>query len=803
MVLGIWLSVGLLVWRDRADSLRATGLLTESLTRVVSERVDGALHGVDLVLQEVTARHLGQGGRDRAALTSFMRTRSVAFFELRNLYIIDADGIVRTSTLDSLLGVDLSRRPYFQDMKAGNGRDRMVVTGPIPSAATGRIGVLAARPIIGRLGTFEGVVVAVLNPGFFNESLSGVMSPDVDRSVIANAAGDVLARLPEMEFDAGKSIRSGPLFTQHLPKSRSGTFIAESTFDGKPRLASYQALDRYPVVVSIGVTVEAALRRWTFSAIVVSVGGVMFTLLVLVIAVLLDRRNRAERRASAALAASEERYRLLVEGQKDIIHRYLPDTTLVAFNKAYAAFFDTDGDALIGKKWLDFVPKEEHAEITEALASMTAKSPTREDRRRVLRPGKPDCWIEWRTTAQFDGQGNLAGYQTIGRDVTDAFLAQQATAEREELYSQIFHRNPAVKLLVDPTTGLIVDANESAAMFYGYPVDTLKGMRITEINTLSPDQVKVEMEAVARQERLFLRFKHRLASGTIRDVEVYSSPFHVGGRAYLSSIVVDVTERNRFEAELASKSQELVRSNADLEQFAYVASHDLRQPLRMVASYVTLLSRSLAGSLTADQEDFIGFAVAGVKRMDALILGVLDYSRVGRGNESREMVDLGEAATDAAANLGLDQPDGEARIEIHGPLPAIMGVKVELVRLFQNLLGNAVKYRHPDRPPRLSVGCRRDGGDWVVWVQDNGIGIDPQYFDRIFMMFQRLHGETEYEGTGIGLSICQKIVRTHGGRLWVESVEGGGEGGGEGSRFLMAFPAVDGVPGLRELVDFS
>ena len=255
-----------------------------------------------------------------------------------------------------------------------------------------------------------------------------------------------------------------------------------------------------------------------------------------------------------------------------------------------------------------------------------------------------------------------------------------------------------------------------------------------------------------------------------------------GGRSYLSSIVVDVTERNRFEAELAAKTVELERSNADLEQFAYVASHDLRQPLRMVASYVTLLKRSLAGKLSRDEEEFMGFAVDGAKHMEALILGLLEYSRAGRGQDARRPVDLNQVVATAATNLGISaNPDVALSV---ASLPTITGVEGELVRLFQNLMGNAIKYRHPDRPLLLDLGCRSEGAEWVVWVQDNGIGIEAQHFDRIFKMFQRLHAEAQIEGTGIGLAICRKIARSHGGRIWVESEPD------HGSRFSVAFPVA-------------
>jgi PAS domain S-box-containing protein len=776
----IWGLVGLLIWRDRAETLRATGLLTESLTRTVAQRLDGALRGVDLMLQDVVTRAGAKDG-DEAALVAFMRNRSAAFPEVRNLFLITADGTVTATTIPELKGQSLAHRPYFNAAKTAS-RAALMLNEPSFSPVTGRMGVVAFRPIVSALGSFEGVIAAAVNPEFFREALSGAMSEEVDRSVIANLNGDVLARLPDEGADAKPSIRNGPLFSQYLPKARSGTFIATSAFDGRDRLASYVALERYPVVVSMGTTVETALHRWNFNVMVVASAGGGFSLLVLGIAVQLDRRGRAERAAEAALATSEENYRLLVENQDDLIHRYHPDTTLVFVNRAYADFYGSEINALIGRRWLDFVPEEQHDEIRSALSALTPAAPGRVDRRLSIRPDHPDRWIEWQTVALFDQDGLLTGYQTIGRDVTDATIAQQVIAEREELYSQIFHRNPAVKLLIDPSDGRIVDANEAASLFYGYPIGTLKTMPIAEINTLPPDRIKAEMAAVARHERPFLRFKHRLASGTIRDVEVYSTPIQVKGRDFLSSIVVDVTERNRFEAELAAKTADLVRSNTELEQFAYVASHDLRQPLRMVSSYVALLGRRLAGKLGSEEQEFMDFAVAGVKRMDSLILALLDYSRVGRGGEMPHAVDLSEAVREAAANLGIGAGEDEVTLVIKDGLPTIDAVPGEMIRLFQNLLGNAVKYRHPDRAPRIEVGCRHDDGEWVVVVDDNGIGIEPDYFERVFKMFQRLNVTPEVEGTGIGLSICRKIVVSHGGRNWVESTPG------LGSRFLIGFP---------------
>ncbi|MBI3446998.1 MAG: PAS domain S-box protein [Magnetospirillum sp.] len=783
MLVCVWLGGGFLAWRDRADTLRDSGFLAEAVTRVVAERLNGSLRGIDLLLQDVSGR-FREKTVDASTLVAVMRYRSAAFGEVRNVFIIGADGVVKTSTLAAMVGVNLSGRPYFQQAAKSVTRPALIISPPDVSPVTGRSGIVVARSIISPLGTFDGVVAAALNPEFFIETLSGVVVGNIDRAVIANRDGDVMARLPDPGRHVGASIRSGPLFVDHLPKAKSGVFIAPSTFDGLERQAAYVSLDNYPLVASVGITTSAALRRWTVNALIMGGGGVIFTALILVAALQSERRERKRLQAEAELKASEESYRILVDNQDDLIHRYLPDTTLVSFNQAYARFYAEKAETLLGRRWIEFIPEEERAFVRSCLMALTRAEPYREDRRRVIRPDGSERWIEWRTQALHDGLGNLTGYQTTGRDVTDAQRAQQAISEREELYSQSFHRNPAIKLLIDPANGAVVDANDSAALFYGYPIDVLKRLRITDINTAQPEEVAAEMRAVENEGRKFLRFKHRMASGEIRDVEVYASPLHVGGRSYLSSIVVDVTDRNRFEAELQAKTAELERSNSELEQFAYVASHDLRQPLRMISSYVTLLGRSLGDRLGESEREFIDFAVSGVKRMDALILGLLEYSRVGRGGEALEVVGLDDLVDAACANLGVGTDASDAVVKVERPLPQVSGVPSELLRLFQNLIGNAIKYRHPNRSPVIRIGAKREDASWQIAVEDNGMGIEAEHFERIFKMFQRLHGETEYEGTGIGLAICRKIVANHGGRLWVESEPG------QGCRFLISLPVV-------------
>jgi light-regulated signal transduction histidine kinase (bacteriophytochrome) len=238
----------------------------------------------------------------------------------------------------------------------------------------------------------------------------------------------------------------------------------------------------------------------------------------------------------------------------------------------------------------------------------------------------------------------------------------------------------------------------------------------------------------------------------------------------------------RMTEDLRASQTELARSNAELERFAYVASHDLREPLRSVTGFLGLLSRRYRDRLDEDGREFVDLAVDGAKQMDALIADLLEYSRVGRRETAPEAIDV-EAAWDVAVrNLSAAIAESGAEITA-GPLPAVLADRGEMVQVLQNLLGNAIKYRG-DHQPRIHVEAARRGDEWEISVTDDGPGIDPRHHERIFVLLQRLHRRDEVEGTGIGLSICKKIIERHGGRIWVESAEG------EGARFAFTLPAA-------------
>ncbi|MBS1850883.1 MAG: response regulator [Acidobacteria bacterium] len=249
-------------------------------------------------------------------------------------------------------------------------------------------------------------------------------------------------------------------------------------------------------------------------------------------------------------------------------------------------------------------------------------------------------------------------------------------------------------------------------------------------------------------------------------------------------------ERRRAQQDLAHKVEELARSNHDLEQFAYVASHDLQEPLRMVANYTQLLAERYRGKLDEQADKYIHYAVDGATRMQTLIQDLLAFSRAGRQGMEVEPVDSAAAVAEAMSNLRAALEENHAEIVV-GPLPTISGNASQLRQVFQNLVGNALKF-HGSAPPRITIHAEDRGEEWLFSVCDNGIGIAPEYTDAIFAVFQRLHTRTEYPGNGIGLSICKKIVERHGGRIWVESRPG------EGSTFKFTLRGAASPPMKRE-----
>ena len=246
--------------------------------------------------------------------------------------------------------------------------------------------------------------------------------------------------------------------------------------------------------------------------------------------------------------------------------------------------------------------------------------------------------------------------------------------------------------------------------------------------------------------------------------------------------IEDITERRQREEELKKLSEELARSNADLKDFAYVASHDLKKPLQSIEGFAKLLGRRYKGKLDAKADEFIEYISSDVKRMQELIKDLLEYSQLGAKEKKFKPTDCSGVVEKAVGNLQAAIEESNA-VVTYDELPTVMVDTPQMISLFQNLIDNAIKFRG-EEAPRIHISAERKGDEWVFSIQDNGIGIDPKDSERIFGMFQRLHGSTDYPGTGIGLAICKKIVEQHGGRIWVESETG------KGSTFYFTMPCT-------------
>ncbi|WP_231848886.1 ATP-binding protein [Paramagnetospirillum magneticum] len=621
--------------------------------RVTEEQVRGSLRVVRLML-----RAIAEAPRDDTnALRRFMATRTRIVPEIRQAFIVNADGIVTIATLPQVEGRDTSERSFFRNARELPPARDLFVSEPLPIGQNNSLVIMVSMPLSGPDGQFDGIVAVSLELGYFQTLLQSVHSGEEGAgALLVTPEGDIIDRDPEPELYVGKNIAKGGAFSMHRKAGgTANTFVHVTATDGKEKVSAVRSLSEPalpPLVVIVGRPLDGVLAPWRAEALTMAAVVGTLVIAILGLTALLNRHL-------VALRASEERYRGLIETQNDLVVRLTPDDRLVFVNEAFARSHGLDAAQAVGRSWRTFVHEEDQPATAQALA--TALSPpafrATVECRMTMTCGLR--WVSWEGAAIRDMSGNIVEIQAAGRDITE----------------WVEHRDRQAELL-----------------------------------------------------------------------------------------------RN------------LDKSNRELEQFAYVASHDLREPLRMISSYLGLLGRRYTALLDEDGRQFMEFARDGAKRMDQMVLDLLEFSRVGRLRDGLGTVSLGEAASIAILNLALPIKESGGTVTVAPDLPEITGARGEMIRLMQNLIGNAVKYRQPGRPLTVTVSAERNHDGWTLTVADNGIGIPPDGFERIFDIFQRLHSRADYEGTGIGLAVCRKIVEHHGGRIWVESVPG------EGSRFRFTLP---------------
>jgi len=482
----------------------------------------------------------------------------------------------------------------------------------------------------------------------------------------------------------------------------------------------------------------------------------------------------AQKQMELALRDSQRQLQTIIDTAPVSVVYIDQDWRYQFVNHAYCDLNGVTRQEIVGKHLREVLPAEIYDRVATYVELSFAGEDVSYDIVRPTRLGPRSMHVEFGRDC--DERGEVRGLIAVLSDVTEqvAVLNALRASERSLSRAQRIAKMGSWEVSSD-----LRQARWSEQLYrlFGMEPFSLAPAYDAAMRFVHPDDRATLVAGLqaALNERRLSTVEHRIVrrDGAERWVLTHIEPMQEpGGAVRLAGTSLDITDRRAAEELLREKTEELARSNAELQSFAYVVSHDLQEPLRMVASYVGLLKQRYAGKLDADADDFIQFAVEGAERMQRLILDLLAYSRVGRPGSTERAVDLSEVMSSAVANLQRVIEDTDAVITSE-PLPVVWAVESQMAQLFQNLLGNALKFRR-EESPQIHVGAEERNDHWLLWVRDNGIGIPPQHKERVFQVFHRLHARDAYPGTGIGLAICKRIVEREGGRIWLESTPGHG-----------------------------
>lgn len=493
----------------------------------------------------------------------------------------------------------------------------------------------------------------------------------------------------------------------------------------------------------------------------------------------------AQSAAEARLRESEERFRRTFELAGSGLAHVSLDGRFLRVNSRLREMLGYTEKELVGLSVKDISHPEDRDVADPQRAKLVAgEIDSARLEKRYLRKDGAVIWASLTIAMERDAAGRPQYAISVFDDITSRKHGEAALRASEERFRQTFELAASGMAHVD-LQGRFMRVNKSLCEILGYTAAELIGRSVKEIShPQDRDVTDAQRARVSANEIESARFEKRYlrADGRVTwvDLAVALARDAAGAPQYEIAIFDDITERKDAEAALREAHEELKRSNAELEQFAYVASHDLQEPLRMVASYTQLLGRRYESKLDSDAREFMAYIVDGATRMKQLIEDLLAYSRVGTKREDFKAISSEAALRRALFNLRAAIEECGA-VVTHDTMPTVNADEPQLAQLFQNLMGNALKFRS-NSVPRIHIGIAELENEWRFELRDNGIGIEPQYFERIFMVFQRLHNKGEYPGTGIGLAICKKVVERHGGRIWVDSRPG------EGSSFHFALP---------------
>jgi PAS domain S-box-containing protein len=555
--------------------------------------------------------------------------------------------------------------------------------------------------------------------------------------------------------------------------------VAEMEASEEALLAKREGIEQRAAVVAKIVIVGGGALAVLIVAVALWMIGEAFTASRSAETALEESRDQLEVRVNARtseLRTSEQRIAGIISSAMDAVITVDEGQRIVLFNPTAEKLFGCNATEALGHPLERFIPQRfrtahAHHVLLFGQSGLAHKPMSARDEICGLRADGTEFPIEASISQATAGEKKV--FTVILRDITERQRAEEALRQSLERLERVLEVETVGVMFWDLNTGCMVDANDAFLKLMGYSRSEVEARELTWQKLTPPEYMDVSRAEVEKflatgrvgpYEKEYFR-----KDGTRRWLLFAGSSL---GNNQCVEFCVDISERKKAEEALAQRAQELARSNADLAQFAYVASHDLKEPLRAVSGCVGLLKGHYEGKLDEQSGEYMTHIVDGAARMETLIDGLLAYSRVGTRGGELQPVEGAKALGTALQNLAAAIEESGAVVTCDA-LPTVRGDAQQLGSLFQNLIGNALKFRR-EAPPRIHVSAERNGTHWRFSVRDNGIGIAPQYFERIFGVFQRLHTRREYPGTGIGLALCKKIVERHGGRIWVESVPGEG-----------------------------
>lgn len=773
----VFVLAGLLAWQamlNRAKEILYAQDLVTALSRASEEHVDGLMRGIEVMLDDMVVAS-GRGEADDR-LMELMRSRMRVVPEVRSAALISSDGVMRVGTAEGMADIDVRDREYFAVLR-DDPRRTLHIAAPVNSRVVKGASMVAARPILGRNGEFRGVAAVAMDPTVFEEQLRSVVPQAGGRVTLIRDDGVILARVPEGEVWRGKSVAEGEVFTL-LKGGVSGVTMGPSATDGTDRIVSYRRLSHWPLVIAVGIPSESVLSGWRretllIALILLAAGGAAF-----VLASIVDRRLTERRRMQRELRESEARYRRMTEHSPVGVFQADPDGTCRYAGRRWLELADRPPEDVLGRDWRTVVHPDDRGEVYAAWRSAQETGGEFQAELRLWRPDGALCWVRVHAAPlAAGGPDDLGGMVGTLEDITAAKVTERRLRLSEEKFAKAFHAGPDAMVISAAADGRYIELNDAFARLLGWPREEMVGRTALEMGVWPYPAERARLLELLSREGQVSDYEARLRrrGGGVFDVLIGVQRVVLEDEDCLLFVIRDVSDRKALEARTEALLAKLDSSNKELEQFAYVISHDLQEPLRMIAGYAQLIQRRYGGRLESDGDEFIGFLVDGAKRMQTMILDLLEYSRVERKGGGFGVVDAAEAAAEALSNLRIAVEDAGVGAEVQiGPLPNVVADRAQFVRLLQNLVGNALKYRDPSRPVRVNVAAEERAAEIIFSVTDNGIGIEGEYFERIFLVFQRLHTREQYEGTGIGLAVCKRIVERHGGHIRVESEPGRG-----------------------------